>query len=103
MILLASTGYITVHAYTSNAQLPLEDVAITVTAADETPGLGAKATSDEFKSQFVGLTVEDTIGVTKDKNGGTIDAISGATITSRAVCGGVSDAIELYNSVKGAN
>ena len=36
MILLASTGYITVHAYTSNAQLPLEDVAITVTATDGT-------------------------------------------------------------------
>lgn len=36
MIILASTGYITVHAYTSNAQLPLEDVAITVTAADGT-------------------------------------------------------------------
>ncbi|MBR4290270.1 MAG: spore cortex-lytic protein [Oscillospiraceae bacterium] len=31
-----ATGYITVHAYTSNAQLPLKDVAITVTASDGT-------------------------------------------------------------------
>lgn len=35
-IALASTGYIKVHAYTSYAQLPLEDVAITVTAPDGT-------------------------------------------------------------------
>lgn len=36
VILLSATGYITVHAYTSNAQLPLKDVAITVTATDGT-------------------------------------------------------------------
>ena len=33
---LASTGYIQVHAYASRARLPLEDVAITVTASDGT-------------------------------------------------------------------
>ena len=31
-----ATGYITVHAYTSYAQLPLKDVAIAVTATDGT-------------------------------------------------------------------
>ena len=31
-----ATGYITVHAYTSYAQLPLKDVAVTVTAIDGT-------------------------------------------------------------------
>ena len=31
-----ATGYITVHAYTSYAQFPLKDVAITVTAPDGT-------------------------------------------------------------------
>ena len=36
VIELASTGYITVHAYTSYARLPLPDVAITVTATDGT-------------------------------------------------------------------
>ena len=36
VITLASTGYITVHAYTSVAQIPLQDVAITVTASDGT-------------------------------------------------------------------
>ena len=31
-----ATGYITVHAYTSYAQFPLKDVAITITAPDGT-------------------------------------------------------------------
>ena len=36
MILLSARGYITVHAYTSYAYLPVKDVAITVTAPDGT-------------------------------------------------------------------
>lgn len=36
MIPLSAKGYITVHAYTSFAQLPLKDVAIAVTATDGT-------------------------------------------------------------------
>lgn len=36
MIKLSATGYIRVHAYTSFARLPLENVAVTVTAADGT-------------------------------------------------------------------
>ena len=36
VIILASTGYITVHAYTSYAQIPVQNVAISVTAADGT-------------------------------------------------------------------
>lgn len=33
---MPATGYIQVHAYASNAQLPLQDVAVTVTSADGT-------------------------------------------------------------------
>lgn len=36
MIVLPSTGYIQVHAYASDAQIPLQDVAIAVTATDGT-------------------------------------------------------------------
>ncbi len=36
VIKLASTGYITVHAYTSFSQFPVKDVAISITAADGT-------------------------------------------------------------------
>lgn len=33
---MSATGYIQVHAYTSNGRLPLQDVAVTVTAEDGT-------------------------------------------------------------------
>ena len=36
VILLSAIGYIQVHAYTSAARLPLEDVAVTITAEDGT-------------------------------------------------------------------
>ena len=33
-MLLSATGYIQVHAFTSNAQIPLKDVAVTITGTD---------------------------------------------------------------------
>lgn len=54
----------------------------------ETPGLGAKATDPEWQAQFIGTT--EALTVMKD--GGTIQSITGSTITSRAVCEGVNAA-----------
>ena len=70
-----------------NADGSVSGVEIVKTA--ETSGLGANAGKDAFKGQFAGLS--GTIAVTKD--GGTIDALSGATITSRAVANGVNAAL----------
>lgn len=64
---------------------------VTITAMDETPGLGALAKESKFTDQFKEKSGE--VKVTKD--GGEINAISGATITSRAVSEGVSDALRL--------
>lgn len=59
----------------------------------ETPGLGAKMTEEEFQSQFNGFDPrEQELAVTKD--GGDVDAITAATITSRAFCDAVSRAYE---------
>jgi len=70
-----------------------------VTTHAETPGLGSKAQSDPaFVSQFKGLGAKETFGVKSD--GGQIDAMSGATITSRAVCAGVTDAGKIYQKLK---
>ncbi|PID40717.1 MAG: electron transporter RnfG [Proteobacteria bacterium] len=72
---------------------------IAVTTHKETPGLGAMAKDDPtFASQFVGKSIDNTMGVTND--GGQISALSGATITSRAVCAGVNNAIASYNQLK---
>ncbi len=57
-----------------------------ISASSETPGLGARCTESEFQAQFVDQ-VGTEVAVTKD--GGSIDALTGATITSRAVSEGV--------------
>ena len=70
-----------------------------VTTHAETPGMGAKAKSDpSFVAQFQGLAVKDPIKVTKD--GGTINAISGATLTSRAVSSAATEAGQIYQQLK---
>jgi len=49
----------------------------------ETPGLGDKITKDKFKKQFVGAGLEQNWSVKKD--GGFVDSITAATISSRAM------------------
>jgi electron transport complex protein RnfG len=74
-------------------------LAVAVTTHSETPGLGARAKDDpKFVSQFKNLPVTETIKVTGD--GGPINAISGATITSRAVCGAVAATLNQYQNLK---
>ena len=67
---------------------------ISVIDQSETAGLGAvcaapTSAGEAFRGQFVGMSGE----VTVSKDGGQVDAITGATITSRAVCKGVSAAL----------
>ncbi len=70
-----------------------------VTTHSETPGLGATAKDDPgFVSQFKGLSINDTYKVTND--GGKVNAMSGATITSRAVCAAATEAGGIYQRMK---
>ena len=67
---------------------------ISIISHSETSGLGAVAASntsagESFRGQFAGQSGE--LAVTKD--GGTIDALTGATVTSRAVTAGVNAAV----------
>ncbi|MCX5818391.1 MAG: RnfABCDGE type electron transport complex subunit G [Deltaproteobacteria bacterium] len=50
----------------------------------ETPGLGTNVEKPKFQKQFIGKGVKDAFEPKKD-----IDAITGATISSRGVCEGV--------------
>ncbi len=88
-----SQGMITV-AVGVNADLTCNGISII--SSSETSGLGSKASDAEFKDQFVGLSA-DQAKVTKD--GGQINAITGATITSRAVCTAVGAAIEAVGTL----
>ena len=67
---------------------------VSIISHAETSGLGANATKEDFRAQFVGKA---NVAVTKD--GGDIAALTGATITSRAVCNGVNAAIEAAASM----
>lgn len=63
---MASIGYIQVHAYTSNARLPLEDVAITVTATDGT-AIAMRLTDRSGKIRLIEVPVPDlAAGQTSD-------------------------------------
>lgn len=74
-------------------------VAARVTTHAETPGLGARAKDDpEFVSQFAEKPLDTNFGLKPD--GGTIDAMSGATITSRAVALAAIQAQDLYKKLK---
>ena len=58
--------------------------------ASETPGLGSNLTAPAFMKQFKGMDAKNDIKVKKD--GGGVEAITSATITSRAVCGAINAA-----------
>lgn len=74
-------------------------IAVRVTTHSETPGLGARAKDDPaFVSQFAKKPLADNLAL-KNENG-TIDAMSGATITSRAVTMAAIQAQELYKKLK---
>lgn len=66
---------------------------IKVISQAETPGLGAKITDRDFLVQpaFREATVADQLAVRKDR--GRVDAVTGATISSRAVVRGVNQAL----------
>lgn len=70
---------------------------VAIISMSETSGLGANASKDSFRSQFTGKSGE--LAVTKD--GGDIDALTGATITSRAVTRGVNTALQVAAQLMG--
>ena len=73
-----------------------------VTKHSETAGLGATATTNEhFIHQYEGHNAAENLKVVKD--GGDIDSLTGATITSRAVTRAVNYACQAFLTVKEAN
>lgn len=66
----------------------------------ETPGLGANATTPDFYTQFKGLSILSPVMVNKTApSGNEIQAITGATITSQAVTDGVNFISEIFDTL----
>ena len=73
-------------------------ISFEVVKASETPGLGSKMSSDAFKNPIKGRPINGNWTVKKD--GGEIDAITAATISSRAALECIRDAIAKFNTIR---
>lgn len=67
--------------------------------ASETPGLGTKIESDSFRAPLLGRAINLDWRVKQD--GGEVDAITAATVSSRAAMECIRDAIAKYGKVAG--
>lgn len=71
---------------------------IEILSHSETPGLGANATKDDFKGRFIGKSGE--LAVDKTSNDGqNIQAITAATITSKAVTNAVNSVTAAFEEL----
>lgn len=75
-----------------DSEMKIKD--IKVIQHNETPGLGAKITQKSFLDQFKGKTKEK---IASKSEGGEIDTITGATISSKAVINGIRNLMEKIN------
>ena len=73
---------------------------INILGHGETPGLGDEIEKDYFKKQFENKTLEQ-IELVKTEGTDKIQAISGVTISSRAVTNGVKEAMKLLKEKYG--
>lgn len=71
--------------------------AITVISHSETPGLGANITKESFCGQFSRLAAPES-SLDLKKNGGSIDQVTGATISSAAVLQAVREQMRFFNA-----
>lgn len=71
---------------------------LAIISHSETPGLGARATEESFRSQFIGKSADTTLTVTKSgaDSSTEIDALTGATRTSEGVTREVNLVLSFY-------
>lgn len=76
---------------------------IEILSHSETAGLGAKATDESFKNRFKEKNINITVVKKETESPDQVQAITGATVTSRAVAEGVKEAYDRLQKVKGGN
>lgn len=76
---------------------------IDILSHSETAGLGAKADTDEFKQRFERKNPDLTVVKEATDDILEVQAITGATITSRAVADGVKQANEIVKEIEGGD
>ena len=72
-----------------------------ILSLSETPGLGSKLKSEQFSERLKLLLANNVSPIFKvKKDGGDVDAVTAATISSRAFCSGLTEAQENFNLLK---
>lgn len=72
-----------------------------VLSSQETPGLGKNISSQKFRGGICGKPLSTNFAVKKD--GGEIDAVTSATISSRALLEAIRSAIEIHRQIPTVN
>ncbi len=100
---IASTvgkGYSSYIKILVSTDLDIKIKSINILSHQETPGLGDEIEKEDFKRQFGGKAIEN-LELVKVETTDKIQAISGATISSRAVTNGVKEAVKILNEKYG--
>jgi H+/Na+-translocating ferredoxin:NAD+ oxidoreductase subunit G len=71
---------------------------IQIISHKETPGVGSRVTENQFTKRFKGLNID--IEIAPDQCPNQIDAISGATYSSKGVCEALQKSIALYPEIR---
>lgn len=69
---------------------------VEIVSHSETPGVGAKVELSSFRQQWTGLKLIQPVALSGD--GGGIDAITGATFSSRAMIDGTNQVVDLLRN-----
>jgi electron transport complex protein RnfG len=71
---------------------------VRVVSHQETPGIGSKVTEEQFTRRFADVGFDTQFATAAD--GGDVEAITGATYSSRAVCEAVRKSVELFPEIR---
>lgn len=73
---------------------------VDIVSMSETPGLGARADDESFYNQYIGKSGKVGVKKSGTPNENEISAISGATITSKAVTEGINAALDIVKELR---
>jgi Na+-transporting NADH:ubiquinone oxidoreductase subunit C len=92
----------TINAYVGISKDYSEVLGLEFISQDETPGLGGRIAEEWYKEQFRGIDLtnvsDNNYVIYRPATGGNVDAIAGATLTSKSVSKLVNE--DMYNFIK---
>lgn len=107
--IIGATVGITTRGYSSNLMMTVglgadgKVKGVIIGDNTETPSIGKKALASGFLNQFTGKLIDNPLNYVKTATGDyDIQAVSGATVSTKSVTNAVNTAIEFYKQLGGA-